>query len=154
MEILKLHTHTCCYLDSLITLSPLDVSLSLQVIRGPQLPDDVDGALAMGLAKYERVSRQDEDFDDDGDEGQEVELGTRSPNDYGEGSSSLTASSPSPVQGKYPRDHRVRGKGQNGNGQRDAVILHSLLTTVLFILMYFTLSIGLTFYQSSLLEVN
>lgn len=107
----------------------------------------------MGGTKYERVSRRDQDFDSDGDE-QEVDLAQR---DYADvGSSSLTQSSPSPVPHNSPPhsgglDYRI----QNGPGKgTDKATMYKILTTALVILLYFTLSIGLTFYQSSLLEVS
>lgn len=109
----------------------------------------------MGGTKYERVNRRDEDeYGDEDDEGQEVELGTRigGQNDYGEGSSSLTVSSPSPpVHSKHPNDYRVRAAS---NSATNRIAMNSILSTAFVILLYFTLSIGLTFYQSSLLEVH
>lgn len=107
----------------------------------------------MGGTKYERVNRRDdEEYGDEDDEGQEVELGTRisGQNEYGEGSSSLTASSPSPVHSKHPNDHRRR----TSNSATKRIAMNSILSTAFVILLYFTLSIGLTFYQSSLLEVS
>ena len=107
----------------------------------------------MGVAKYERINR--DDYGEDEDVDQEVELG---PRDFGEGSSSLTTSSPSPVNSSLRSsagkpEYRVRNGGSPGRpttGSR--ALLHSLLSTALVILLYFTLSIGLTFYQSNLLE--
>lgn len=111
----------------------------------------------MGLAKYERVSRRDEDYDEDDEDGQqhEVELGNRTGLEYGEGSSSLTASSPSPVINNNATDYRIRKGGGGGGGTSgNKALFSAILPTVLVILLYFTLSIGLTFYQSSLLEVS
>lgn len=107
----------------------------------------------MGVAKYERVSRRDEDYGDEEDEEQEVELGNRTGLEYGEGSSSLTASSPSPVDHNKQSgaaDYRIRSQ----NGTKGRATVNTILSTALFIVLYFTLSIGLTFYQSSLLEVS
>lgn len=112
----------------------------------------------MGLAKYERVKDYGDEEDDEN--GQEVELGNRP---YNEASSSLTGSSPSPpVTANYNHkknkhsaagDYRIRRGGAGQNAQQKAV-LNTVLWTVLSILLYFTLSIGLTFYQSALLEVR
>lgn len=110
----------------------------------------------MGLAKYERVSRRDDDYEEDDEDEQqhEVELGNRTGLEYGEGSSSLTASSPSPVINNNT-DYRIRkGGGGGGATNGNKTSFSAILPTALVILLYFTLSIGLTFYQSSLLEVS
>lgn len=111
----------------------------------------------MGVTKYERVNRRDENEDDDEDE-QEVELGNRTAAvEYGEGgSSSLLASSPSPIKQNYKHksgsDYRIRRGHQQGTNK--ATALNTIIYTALVILLYFTLSIGLTFYQSALLKVS
>lgn len=110
----------------------------------------------MGVTKYERVNRRDENEDDDDDE-QEVELGNRTAVEYGEGgSSSLLASSPSPIKQNYKHksgsDYRIRRGHQQGTNK--ATALNTIIYTALVILLYFTLSIGLTFYQSALLKVS
>lgn len=114
----------------------------------------------MGGAKYERVNRRDDDYTDDQDEEHEVELGNRTSMDYGEGSSNQTASTPSPINhNKHASrttagDYRIRTGGVGGKGFKNKEVMTALLKTGLAILLYFSLSIGLTFYQSSLLKVS
>lgn len=106
----------------------------------------------MGVTKYERVSRRDDDYNSAEDEEQEVELGNRTAVEYGEGGSNLSPSSSSPVDTNQKHtsgsDYRIRGQGMSKTA------ISTIISTALIILLYFTLSIGLTFYQSSLLEVS
>lgn len=109
----------------------------------------------MGVTKYERVNRRDENEDDDEDE-QEVELGNRTAAvEYGEGgSSSLLASSPSPIKQNYKHKSGSDYRRGHQQGTNKATALNTIIYTALVILLYFTLSIGLTFYQSALLKVS
>lgn len=124
--------------------------MSVYVQRGPSNYNLIIVAIKMGVTKYERVSRRDDDYNSD--EEQEVELGNRTAVEYGEGGSNLTPPSSSPVDTHQKHtsgsDYRIRGHGMSKTA------ISTIISTALIILLYFTLSIGLTFYQSSLLEVS
>lgn len=113
----------------------------------------------MGRTKYEPISRRDVDEDD---EDEEMGAGTA-----GVSTNSFSTSATSPQTVFRDDQFDVQRSGGGGGGgvsvsfdsdglspQKKKTFFQAAIFTTMLILLYFTLSIGLTFYQSSLFEVN